>query len=284
MSIRPTFDRLLLRENDENPTGFACAERVRIGVVGLSAGAGVSMLALSMVRCIANMKKLTPALLELSDGDEGAVGWNYDAIGVDRRFAGREYVSLYRRVAEGRGAGGALNMDEGVNLALRLPSESDISLDPQQMTSLIAHTAGDVIICDFSARLGAGLGAKPADEDERLARLKILLSDMNLILFVVDPAPSKLLGGHKRLSMIKELEAASHDVLYVINKFGKGVNKRELYNYLKPRRKTEIEFIDPDELYEAEYTCKNPYQMPAVKRAVTRATETALSAAGVIHM
>jgi hypothetical protein len=68
----------------------------------------------------------------------------------------------------------------------------------------------------------------------------------------------------------------------VINKFGKGVNKRELYDYLKPGRKTVIEFIDPDELYEAEYTCKNPYQMPAVKRAVTRTIETALSAVGVI--
>jgi hypothetical protein len=278
MNTRPVLDRLLLRENDENPTGFAYAEKVRVGIVGLSAGSGVSMLAFSMVRYIANTKKLMPALLELSDGDEGISGWNYDVIGVDRRFAGREYISPYGRVADGRGAVGALNMDEGVNLALRVPSELEISLDSQQMTSLIGNAAGDVVVCDFSARLGFGL----ADEDARLAYLKRLLRDMNLILFVIDPAPSKLIGGHKRLSMIKELEAASHNVLYVINKFGKGVNKRELYNYLKPGRKTEIEFIDPDVLYEAEYTCKNPYQMPAVKLAVTRATETALSAVGVI--
>jgi hypothetical protein len=269
---------MLLREDDENPIGFAGAEKPRIGVVGLSAGAGVSLLALSMARYIANMKKQLPALLELSDGDEGLSGWNYDAIGVDRRFADREYISLYRRMAEGRGAGGTANMDEGVNLALRIPSEFEISLDPQQMTSLIGHAAGDVLLCDFSARLSFG----HSDEDARLARLKTLLRDMSLIVFVVDPAPSKLLGGHKRLSMIKELESASHSVLYVINKFGRGVNKRELYNYLKPRRKAVIGLIDRDELYEAEYTCKNPYQMPAVKRATTAAIEAALSAAGVI--
>jgi hypothetical protein len=280
MNIRPVFDRFLLREDDENPAGFIGSDRTRIGVVGLSAGAGVSLLAFSMARHIANMKRRTPTLLELSDGDEGVCGWNYDAIGIDRRFAGREYVSFYRRVAEGRGAGGAVNMDEGINLALRLPSEPEITLDTQQMTSLIGGVAGDVLICDFSARLG--FGCADGDGDARLARLKTLLRDMSLILCVVDPAPSKLLGGHKRLSMLKELESDSHNVLYAINKFGNGVNKRELYNYLKPRRKTAVGRIDPDELCEAEYGCKNPYQMQGVKKAAGAAVEAALSAAGVI--
>jgi hypothetical protein len=268
----------LLREEDANPTGFISREKTRVGVVGLSSGAGVSLLAFSLARYIANMKKRTPALLELSDGDEGVFGWNYDAVGIDRRFANREYVSIYRRVAEGRGAADIVNMDEGINLALRLPSEPDITLDPQQMTSLIGNAAGDAVICDFSARLGSRLSC----ENERLSCLKKLLLDMNLIMFVVDPAPSKLLGGHKRLSMIKELESASHNVLYVINKFGRGVNKRELYTYIKPRRKAVIGLIDPNELCEAEYGCKNPYQMPAVKQAVTAAAEAALSAAGFI--
>jgi hypothetical protein len=40
--------------------------------------------------------------------------------------------------------------------------------------------------------------------------------------------------------------------------------------------------IDPDALCEAEYNCKNPYAMPAVKQAVTAAIESALAAAGVI--
>jgi hypothetical protein len=278
MGIRPIFDRMLSRENDENPVGFIGREKIRIGLVGLSAGAGVSLLAFSMARHMANLKKQTPAVLELSDGDEGVSGWNYDAIGVDRRFADREYASYYKHVTEYRGVVGLSNMDEGVNWALRIPSELDFTPDLQQMTSLIGNVAGDVILCDFSARLGFGL----ADEDARLACLKKLLRDMTQILFVVDPAPSKLLGGHKRLSMIKELEVASHNVLYVINKFGRGVNKRELYAYLRPRQKAVIGLIDPEELCEAEYNCKNPYQMPAVKRAATPAIETALSAAGVI--
>jgi hypothetical protein len=278
MSIRPIFDRVLLREEDENPTGFAFRERARIGVVGLSAGAGVSLFAFSMARYIANLKNRTPTVLELGDGDESLCGWNYDAIGADRRFADRAYISCYRRMAEGCGVGDVANMDEGVNWLLRVPSESAFRLDPQQMTSLVGNAAGDVLLCDFSARLGFGL----AEEEARLDCLKKLLRDMTLIVLAVDPAPSKLLGGHRRLSMIKELEAASHSVLYVINKLGKGVNKKELYDYLKPRRKVVIDPIDHGELTEAEYNCKNPYQMPAVKRAATAAIEATLSAAGVI--
>ncbi|MDR2295228.1 MAG: hypothetical protein LBD95_00365 [Clostridiales Family XIII bacterium] len=278
MSIRPIFNRVLLREDDENPAGFVARPRARIGVVGLSAGAGVSLLTLSMARYIANLRTQMPTVLELSDGDEGICGWNYDFIGADRRFADREYISCYKRMAEGRGVNGVVNMDEGINWALRLPSEHAITLDPQQMTALIGGVAGDVILCDFSARLGFG----HTDEADRLDCLKKLLRDMALIVLAVDPAPSKLLGGHRRLSAIKELEAASHSVLYVINKFGKGVNKRELYDYLKPKRKAAIGIIDADALCEAEYGCKNPYGMPAVKRAVTAATEAALSAAGVI--
>jgi hypothetical protein len=278
MRIRPMFDRVLLREDDENPAGFTFRERPRIGVVGLSAGAGVSLLVFSMARCVANMKKLTPTVLELGDGDESLCGWNYDAIGADRRFADREYTSCYSRMAAGCGVGGAANMDEGVNWLLRVPSEPAFALDLQQMTSLVGNAAGDVLLCDVSARLGFGL----AEEEDRLDCLKKLLRDMTLIVLVVDPAPSKLLGGHRRLSAIKELEAASCKVLYVINKLGKGVNKKELYDYLKPRRKAVIGLIDPDELHEAEYTCKNPYQMPSVKQAVTAAIEAALSAAGVI--
>jgi hypothetical protein len=278
MDIRPIFDRVLLREDNEDSYSFAAPPRARIGVVGLSAGAGVSLLVFSMARHIANLKKQMPTVLELSDGDEGICGWNYDAIGADRRFADREFVSCYRRMEEGRGIAGIVNMDEGINWALRLPSESAIALDLQQMTAMIGSVAGDVVLCDFSARLGFGL----ADEEARLDCLKKLLRNMTLIVLAVDPAPSKLLGGHRRLSAVKELEAASHSVLYVINKFGKGVNKRELYDYLKPRRKALIAHIDPDELHEAEYNCKNPYGMPAVKRAVAAATGTALSAAGVI--
>jgi hypothetical protein len=104
---------------------------------------------------------------------------------------------------------------------------------------------------------------------------------MTLLVFVIDPLPSKLLGGHRRLALIKELEAGGQSVFYLINKFGRGVNKRELYNYLKPRDKAAVGQLPADELCEAEFTCKNPYQMPGVKRELAGVMEALLDRAGL---
>jgi hypothetical protein len=104
---------------------------------------------------------------------------------------------------------------------------------------------------------------------------------MSLVIFVVDPLPSKLLGGHRRLAVMKELEADSQSVFYIINMFGRGVNKRELYDYLKPRDRVIVGQIPADELYEAEFNCKNPYQMPGVRKALGGAMEAVLDRAGL---
>jgi hypothetical protein len=276
MNKRPMLERMLLREKDDNLTGYTGKEKVKIGFVGLSAGAGVSLLTFSLARYIANKKEQAPAVIELSDGDEGIYGWNYDAVGIDRRFSNRAYFSFYKAMAEGRGIRNALNMDEGINWALRVPAETDCVPDLQQMTGLINNTAGDITLCDFSARLSFG----ERGEARQLTGLKRLLRDMTLVVCVVDPMPSKLLGGHGRLSVIKEVETESRNVFYVVNKYGRGVNKRELYKYLKPRDKAIVGHIAADALYEAEYHCKNPFQMPDVKRAVTDAIEAVLARSG----
>ena len=127
----------------------------------------------------------------------------------------------------------------------------------------------------FSARLSLGCGG----EGRRLESVKRLLRDMSLVVFIVNPAPSKLLGGHKRLAMIKELESGGVKVLYAVNMLSRGVNRKELFNYLRPRERTAIECVPAEELQEAEYNCRNPFQMPGVKKAMTGAIEAALALA-----
>jgi hypothetical protein len=275
MEKEPGLGRMFQREKDENLTEYRGREKVKIGVAGMSEGAGVTFFTFSAARYIANIKKITPAVVEISDGDEGISGWNYDVIGIDRRFAGRDYHSYHRNIAEGRGVRSISNMDEGINWALRLPSEAGISLDLQQLTSLAGNVAGDVVLCDFSARLNLGLNG----EDRRLEGVKRLLKDMSLVVFIVNPAPSKLLGGHRRLAMMKELESGGVKALYVVNMFGKGVNRKELFSYLRPRARAAMDCVPVDELHEAEYNCRNPFQMPGVKKAATGAIEAALTLA-----
>jgi hypothetical protein len=79
--------------------------------------------------------------------------------------------------------------------------------------------------------------------------------------------------------MAKELESGGVKVLYAVNMFGAGVNRRELFSYLRPSRKAIIERIPAEELQEAEYGCRNPFQAPGAKRAMTGAIEAALALA-----
>ena len=121
MDREPRLARMFHRESDRNLTERGNREKVKIGVIGMSEGAGATLFTFSAARHIANMKRVMPAVVEISDGDEGFSGWNYDAIGIDRRFADRDYRSYHKGIADGRGTKNISNMDEGINWALRAP-------------------------------------------------------------------------------------------------------------------------------------------------------------------
>ncbi|MDR0570827.1 MAG: hypothetical protein LBG71_06385 [Clostridiales Family XIII bacterium] len=268
--------RLFRRERDANPERGAARMKVKLGVVGLSACAGVTTMACALARYLANQRRHATACVELSDGDEGLTGWNYDMMGMERRFAGREFHSFYGRMAGGGRVGGLTNMDEGINWVLRLPGEGEAALDAQQLTSLVNNVAGDVTVCDFSARLGFGV-EEPSARRELLMRL---LKEMDLLVCMVNPSPSKLLGGAGRLGMLKEMEMGGHRVLYAVNMFCKGVNRKELMGFLRPRACCHVPEIPLVELLEAEYNCKNPYQAAGVKAAMTDMIEIVLKELG----
>jgi hypothetical protein len=58
--------------------------------------------------------------------------------------------------------------------------------------------------------------------------------------------------------------------------FGKGVNRKELLTYLRPKEYITIPVISQIELLEAEYNCMNPFQCQGAKDGFTRIIETAL--------
>ncbi|MDR3242387.1 MAG: hypothetical protein LBT34_00470 [Clostridiales Family XIII bacterium] len=262
MPERPVVGRVLSREREESAKEYAGHSRMKVGVFGLSSGAGVTFLALNLARKIANERVLTPAVVELSEGNEGIYGWNYDVIGMDRRFSLREYFSFYGSVAKGESIRNKANMDEGVNYALRLPAEPQISLDQAQLSRLVNNVAGEVILCDFSARLSFG----ETDEVARNLGMKRLLSDMDVILAVVDPMPSKLMGGYKRLELLKTFACAGKNIVYVINKDNRGVNDRELTGFLKAKRLLRLPLASVAEQYEAEYNCRVSGCLPDTRK------------------
>lgn len=224
-------------------------EKLRIGIVGISANAGASFLAGCMARYLANTGKHSPAVVELGSGSF------YDAYGMDKRFAGRAFFHFYKALEENKSIRGVRNMDEGINWIVRSPGEWSIRLSFEQKLRLVNHAKGDVIFCDLS-----GEGDLSSE----------LLLSMDQIVAVVDPLPSGMLEGYGRLCSLKALETGGREIVYVINKFNRGVNKRQMLDFLNVKKPVMIPLINPESIYTAEYNCKIPYALSEAREILRK--------------
>lgn len=244
------MDRSLSREK-EPMEDYDYIEKFKIGIIAISRGGGVSFLGLCMARALANTKSCRPTVVELGNRSL------YDSMGMDKRFAGREFFPFYVSLSEGRPIKGRSNMDEGINWVIGSPEENHIHLNIPEKLMLTSSAKGNVVLCDFSSNWNT--------EEDKNSNLR-LLQDMDHILVVIDPLPSKMLGGYDFLQEIKSLEAEERPVTYIINKFNNGVNKKEMLGFLKIKKPIFIPFISAEEIYKAEYNCKNPYSIMEVKK------------------
>ena len=281
-------------------------ERIKIGVVGCSRGAGASFVATSLAYYIAQHTERKAAYVQVEDGKHDV----YDALGMDKRFIGREFADFYALLAEGKKIKDKENIDEHINWALRIPDECkfasnkkctdvyksilkdtgkshsvnrtyraykdykangayNLSVDMYRDTvklpeivyqRLINNIAGDVVICDFGS-------------DEK----RELYSDMDEIICVIDPMPSKLLGASEIISYIKSMQLKGQNVIYIINKDNPGVNRRELADFLRIRDTYTIPFIDASLIYSSQYNCEIPAGNPKISKIINKVFEKIIS-------
>lgn len=240
------MDRILSREASL-PERYDKLDRLKVGVIGISAGAGVSFLTGCMARYLANTGRYSPAVIELGGSSL------YDSFGMDKRFAGRSWFRFYQALAENKSIRGIRNMDEGINWILRSPEEIRISLGFEQKLRLISHARGDVILCDLS-------GETAPDHE--------LLRSLDQLIAVIDPMPSKMLAGYQNLCDIKMLDTEKEGMIFVINKMNRGVNRRQMLDFLKIGKPVFLPLVSPESVYTAEYNCKIPYTLGEVKNTL----------------
>lgn len=234
---------------DKGPVRESCSiqEKVSVGVIGLSDHAGASFLVLNLAKAISDCG-LIPAVVELGKGSI------YDAIGMEKRFTGRQFHAFHKAVLDGEKIRNRHNLDEGINWILQEPQEGYRRLSTGHMQRLINNVIGDVILCDFS-----GLSLQNSSE----VFVMEVLKDMDAVIAVIDPLPSRLIPGCSLLALIgRELRQA----IYVINKNNKGIDRYELMRFLKLRKSLLIPIIPQEEIYSAEYRCQIPYCNAAVKK------------------
>jgi hypothetical protein len=207
-------------------------DRMKVGILGLTKGAGAGFVAACLARAYASERRLRPAVLELGQGGL------YDSLGLARHFAGDGFVSFHDEAARDKKLRGRGNIRFDVNWVLDTGGRL-AELDAYKRLRLLANCRGDVILVSLSGLAGA--------------ELEKLLPEMDVVLLVVDPLPSQLIAGHELLCRLR-----AHDwpVVYLINKMNPGVNVREVYRYLNIAPALHLPLVPLEQIYAAEYACR----------------------------
>ncbi|MCL1808969.1 MAG: hypothetical protein FWG42_04265 [Clostridiales bacterium] len=235
------------------------AEKQKIGVVGMSSGAGATFVATTLAKMLSHKDNRKVTFLEIcgSTGKAGAL--TYDAIGFDKRFKTREFVRFYSEVKKGNNIRGRSNPDEQINWGLITPEDvkDEIELSPLEMMRLVNNISGDLIVCDMAA------GGNAED----------YLIDMDYVIFVIDPMPSGMIAGYPFLREVRRLEFRGKKVIWVLNKSNTGINKRDLQNFLKLKEHYKLPLMPAEHFYSAQYNCRIPYEMIDIRNEVKETME-----------
>lgn len=223
----------------------------RIGVVPVSRGSGAGLItALLAVEAVSGglTEKANRVLaVELGRGNL------YDQLCADRWFQLRPMISYWNCIhGEGR-VERVMNPRYGVNWLLRTPEDRGFeSLCVNRAVRLMYSLSGDVAFLDFSS-----VGSE---------ELFDLLEDVDEIVAVVDPLPSKLLEGYERLYRLRLRASPVH---WVVNRWRDEIDERELKKILgRERRYSVLPEIPRALMYQAEYSGYGLLEHPSIRKSM----------------
>ena len=164
----------------------------------------------------------------------------YDSVSMDKRFANRDFADIYKCIDEGITVKKADNPEGNINWTLVTPEnrKAGITLNSEKRGRLIQSAKGDICIFDVETR----------------NEWNVYLIDMDLILVIVDPMPSKLIGSVDRFRRLRKMEFDGTEIRWIVNRVNNGVNKREVKKYLKSENVFWLENIPADKIYASEYS------------------------------
>ena len=263
----------------------------RIGIIPASRGAGaglVTAMVSTELAAISGSHGKTGILPGRITAVELGCGNLFDQLCADRWFRVRQMVSYWNCVHNGGQVERIINPRCGVNWLLRTPEDrigfDDVNettggnvreyeaagrnMREPQMTArgnlergravkLLYSLPGDVAFVDFSS-------VNEAD-------ILYLLEDMDHLVAVVDPLPSKLIEGYER---IYRLKLCKKPVLWVVNRWTEQINARELKKVLgNDRSWIALPEIPRGLLYQEEYEGCGVVEHPKIRQMMAPAME-----------
>lgn len=179
----------------------------------------------------------------------------YDEVAMEQRFLRRSFVDVYEKISSGetvtgtRGHTRQLNREEDISWILPSGKNSQ-DLTESQQARLLTIPRGEVCIFDFEAEY----------------QWNHLLMDMDAIVVVVDPLPSRLIHVKERFRFFKRMELSGCPVIWMVNRMNQGVNLRQVKGYLKTNEMLKIPAFPTESMYRCEYDCRFPWEDGEIRR------------------
>ena len=242
------MERIFLREK-QIQTLAERPKQYRIGVTGLGQSVGTTFVASALAfyfrdqgRQVSYAECLNPATCQTL---------LYDQVAMDKRFAHRTFEDVYQKLTEDAPLLRGQNKEEGVIWRLPTPENCNdkLTLNQRQKARFMALPREEVCIFDLETDYGW---------DD-------YLMDMDVVFVVVDPQPAKLIRSRERYRVLKKMELAGCQVVWIVNKMNSGVEKKQIKNYLKAENIFWLDGFDAGILYGDEYLCRFHWQNKAIQ-------------------
>lgn len=223
--------------------------KINIGVTGLSQSVGATMIASSLAFFFGEKGNHT-AYVDCHDPTQ-MNNLLFDMVSMDKRFSNRTFHSFYALIREGKGVRDKQNKELGINWVLITPDDckEKRTLSREEQGRLIHCCGGDVAVFDIDSNGG----------------WDYFLVDMDYLVVVVDPLPSKLIHHANRFKLLKKLELSGLPVFWLVNMDNTGISRRQVHQYLKTKEAIWVPKIPAEEFYLDEFSCKFHWENPAIR-------------------
>lgn len=220
----------------------------RVAIVGIGSHSGASFVTglLAAVFSCHSFSEEEVSIIELGSP------YFFEAYGIEKRFIQREFLNFYDILYQKGRIKGLKNIEDHINWVLRCPLKQ-LSEDSQIADTfrLIHNVAGTLLLFDCSAVCESLLWD--------------ILPEMDTIIAVIDPLPSKLIP---QGPFIQRLRLTLPQTVFVVNKMNKGVHKGELRRFLQGVDFYPLPLVTASGLYKAEYNCVLPYAIPEIRSEI----------------
>ena len=243
---------------------FEDAAKIKIGVLGISPGAGATFVA-SRIAYELGRRAEGVCYVEAAQSPRLAA----HSLSLAKVFGKTNFADYFGNWEQGLSAGSRANLFENVNWVLRNPYRATAETK-QGFSPKIDLPAMSAPISELST-LGASNPAERIPYERIPGRYLIVdspaldtLTAMDLVVCVAEPLPSALISAEETVRALRENRirtkrgfspAMNHPTpcLWVLNKDNPKVSHRELEGFLKLKFDFVVPMMDPKEFYRAEY-------------------------------